>query len=505
MAWVFGLTGGIASGKSTVGRRFAERKVPVLDADQIARQIVEPGTPGLAALIEAFGPGILLPSGELDRKALAARVFGDPSQRATLNAITHPRIGAATHEAVARLAEQGEPLVCYEAALLIENGLADAFRPLVVVGTTEEEQLRRTRERDGATEEEARARVASQMPLAEKIRQADLVIYNEGTLEELLRRADEALDQVIARVGAPAERYRVRLLSLLGVDLIAPGQEIGELVGQVRVAPAAAGGGADGHVEVRHRPEELEGGGHQQVRVGELLTDEVPAPGGEGGPERQEPLAGLGPCGGVADPGESILAGEERGDGAGPGGDRPLERLGDEGGGGFPLRLRVREDLVGDQDAPGVEEPVAGLVPALDGLVLVGGEEGLAGALLLGVAGDGEGAEDHLLAVEEQGHRELAEGAAGGDAEQRLSEDRDVLDPLVGQVVVIEGPPGPLGPGRVVHLVEPHDPGVSPGGGGRSSACLLDAQSCRCRSSASTSAVTARWWAATVALLMALA
>ncbi|MDW8251084.1 MAG: dephospho-CoA kinase, partial [Myxococcales bacterium] len=203
MALVFGLTGGIASGKSTVGRRFAQRGVPVLDADQIAREIVEPGTPGLAALVKAFGPGILLPSGELDRKALAARVFHDPSQRAILNAITHPRIRAATYEAVARLADQGEPLVCYEAALLIENGLAEAFRPLIVVATSEAEQLRRTQERDGATEEEARARVASQMPLAEKIRQADWVIPNEGTLEELLRRADEVLDQVIARVGAP--------------------------------------------------------------------------------------------------------------------------------------------------------------------------------------------------------------------------------------------------------------------------------------------------------------
>lgn len=209
MAWVFGLTGGIASGKSTVGKRFAARKVPVLDADQIARQVVEPGTPGLAAIVEAFGSGVLLPSGELDRKALAAKVFSDPSLRSTLNAITHPRIAAATHEGIARLSEAGEALVCYEAALLVENGLADAFRPLIVVATAADEQVRRTRERDGATEEEARARVAAQMPLAEKVRQADLVIHNEGSLVDLLRKADEVLDEVIQRVGAPAERYRL--------------------------------------------------------------------------------------------------------------------------------------------------------------------------------------------------------------------------------------------------------------------------------------------------------
>lgn len=170
---------------------------------------MEPGTEGLAAVVEAFGIGVLEPSGELDRKALAALVFADGERRARLNAILHPRIAGATHEAIARLAEQGEPLVCYEAALLIENGLADAFRPLVVVAASEDEQLRRTRQRDGATEEEARARLAAQMPLADKVKQADFIIQNDGPLAELLRLADDVLDQVIDRVGAPAERYRL--------------------------------------------------------------------------------------------------------------------------------------------------------------------------------------------------------------------------------------------------------------------------------------------------------
>ncbi len=207
MTWVFGLTGGIASGKSTVGRRFAARRVPVIDADQVAREVVAQGTEGLAAVVEAFGASVLAPSGELDRKALAAIVFADPTRRATLNAITHPRIAAATREAIARLSAAGEPLVCYEAALLVENGLADAFRPLVVVAASPDEQVRRTRTRDGASEDEARARIASQMPLADKVQKADLVIHNDGPLEALLDQADQALAAVAQRTGVPLDRY----------------------------------------------------------------------------------------------------------------------------------------------------------------------------------------------------------------------------------------------------------------------------------------------------------
>lgn len=205
---LFGLTGGIASGKSTVAARFRERGLPVIDADQLARDVVRPGTPGLADIVKTFGSEILLSTGELDRKALAARVFSDDAARKTLNGIVHPRITEETMRIAMELGAAGEPLACYEAALLVENGMADAFRPLVVVAIPFEVQLARAMARDGSTEAEARGRLAAQMPLAEKVAVADVVIDNSGTLTMLVDRADEALFSVCARLGVDPSRYR---------------------------------------------------------------------------------------------------------------------------------------------------------------------------------------------------------------------------------------------------------------------------------------------------------
>lgn len=196
----FGLTGGIASGKSSVARRFRAQGVPVVDADQVAREVVEPGSDGLVEVVDAFGAGVVASDGTLDRKALAAVVFGDEAARRRLNAILHPRIAARTAELGATYAARGEPIVCYEAALLVENGVADAFRPLVLVAAPEEEQVRRTMARDGLTEAEARARLAAQMPLSAKRAVADHVIDNDGDLAQLERRADEVLAAI--RAGA---------------------------------------------------------------------------------------------------------------------------------------------------------------------------------------------------------------------------------------------------------------------------------------------------------------
>lgn len=193
---VFGLTGGLASGKSTVAARFRARGLPVIDADQLAREVVEIGTPGLAAVVEAFGPEVLQADGSLDRAKLADIVFHDRDKRRTLNAITHPRIAAATSERIAALDAAGEKLACYEAALLVENGLADAFRPLVVVAVPASVQAARAMARDAATEEHARARIASQLPLSAKTAVADYVIDNGGTREETERRADEVLEEI---------------------------------------------------------------------------------------------------------------------------------------------------------------------------------------------------------------------------------------------------------------------------------------------------------------------
>jgi dephospho-CoA kinase len=204
---LFGLTGGIASGKSKVAARLRLRGVPVIDADLLARQAVAPGTEGLAAIVRLFGADVLLPDGSLDRKKVAALVFSDDEKRRALNGIVHPQVTRLTFEEGARLRESGEPLACYEAALIVENGVADAFRPLVVVSAPEDVQVARTALRDGATEDEARARIRAQMPLAEKIKAADFVIENVGSLADLDRRTDEVLASICTRLGVDAQRY----------------------------------------------------------------------------------------------------------------------------------------------------------------------------------------------------------------------------------------------------------------------------------------------------------
>lgn len=193
---LFGLTGGIASGKSTVAARIRERGVPVIDADELAREVVLPGSAGLRALLEAFGPGIVDDGGMLQRKALAAIVFADAAQRRRLNAITHPLIAALARERAAALAAGGASLGCYEAALLVETGASNRYRPLVVVSCPEHVQIARIRARDAATEAEATARVRAQMPLADKVAAADFVIDTTGPLEETRRHTDDVLTAI---------------------------------------------------------------------------------------------------------------------------------------------------------------------------------------------------------------------------------------------------------------------------------------------------------------------
>ena len=183
-ARVIGLTGGIASGKSTVAAMLRELGAPVVDADELARRVVEPGSAGLAAIVERFGPEVLDAAGALDRKQLGARVFADPEARAALNAITHPRIAELSQREIARHAAAGAPVVIYEAALIVENELHRGLDGLIVVSVPAEVQLERLMARDGLGEDEARARLAAQLPLADKVAVADQVIDNAGTVEE---------------------------------------------------------------------------------------------------------------------------------------------------------------------------------------------------------------------------------------------------------------------------------------------------------------------------------
>jgi dephospho-CoA kinase len=199
---VFGLTGGLASGKSAVARMIRARGVPVLDADVVAREVAEKGSEGLAAIVEAFGEGVLAPDGSMDRAKVAEIVFADFAKLHALNDIIHPRIAALTAQRIAELEAAGEPLACYEAALLVENGLADAFRPLVVASVPEETQVARAMARDAATEAQVRARLAAQHSLAAKVAAADFVIDNSGDLAATEARVDEVLAAIRKQTGA---------------------------------------------------------------------------------------------------------------------------------------------------------------------------------------------------------------------------------------------------------------------------------------------------------------
>lgn len=180
---VVGLTGGIACGKTTVAEMFADLGIPVIDADDLAREVVEPGAPGLQLIVDEFGEGVLDASGRLDRKKVGEMVFGDEEARETLNAIMHPLIGAAGAEHIMAQQDNRAPYLLYEAALLVETRAYEAFSALIVVSAEESLQRLRLIARDGFSVSEANARIGSQLPLARKITVADYVVTNNGDLD----------------------------------------------------------------------------------------------------------------------------------------------------------------------------------------------------------------------------------------------------------------------------------------------------------------------------------
>jgi dephospho-CoA kinase len=208
MAHAFGLSGGIATGKSTVAARWRARGLPIVDADELAREVVARGSEGLLELVAAFGPDIVGASGELNRARMARVVFEDPLARRTLEGITHPRIIRAGAERIEAFGRSGEPLVCYEAALLVERGRARELRPLVIVTAPERAQIERAMTRSTMGEDEVRARIRAQLPLEDKVSVADFVIDNDGDSAALDARADDVLDAVCRRVGVDPSRYR---------------------------------------------------------------------------------------------------------------------------------------------------------------------------------------------------------------------------------------------------------------------------------------------------------
>jgi dephospho-CoA kinase len=185
-----GLTGGIGSGKSAVSRLLREHGAVVVDADLVAREVVDVGSPGLAAVVDAFGPEVLQDDGSLDRAALGRRVFSDRDALARLNAITHPRIAERTLELFRQAGESGTEVLVHDVALLVENGLTEGYDAIVVVAASPATQLDRLVRLRGMSEDEARARIASQLPLEDKLAVATHVIRNDGPLEELAPQVD---------------------------------------------------------------------------------------------------------------------------------------------------------------------------------------------------------------------------------------------------------------------------------------------------------------------------
>jgi dephospho-CoA kinase len=193
------LTGGIATGKSYVRARFEKLGVPTIDSDTLARDVVALGTPGLAEVVGRFGDGVIDPTGALDRKTLAAIVFADEAARLDLEAIVHPRIRATIARWFLSL-DASAPLAVADIPLLFETGRQDEFDAVIVVAVDPEMQVRRVMDRDGLSEQEARARIAAQLPLGDKTGRADYVIHTDGSFADTNSQVDQVYRDLIGQV-----------------------------------------------------------------------------------------------------------------------------------------------------------------------------------------------------------------------------------------------------------------------------------------------------------------
>jgi dephospho-CoA kinase len=195
-----GLTGGIGAGKSEVSRLLVEHGAVLIDADRIAREVVAPGTPGLAAVVDAFGTEVLTPDGALDRPRLGSIVFADPERLALLNSIVHPLVGARSHDL--ETAAPDDAVVVHDVPLLTENALAPLYDVVIVVDAAPGTQLDRLVRLRGMTEEDARARMAAQATREDRRKIADIVIDNDVPLAELEDRVQDVWDDLVRRAHA---------------------------------------------------------------------------------------------------------------------------------------------------------------------------------------------------------------------------------------------------------------------------------------------------------------
>ncbi len=195
-----GLTGGIASGKSTVSGMFRDFGVPVIDADLIAREVVAPGTPALKAIIDAFGEGVLTEDKSLNRARLGEIVFSDPAKKKILEGILHPEIIAEQDRQLRDIELTGNvPVAVVDAAVMIESGSWKRFDKIVVVDCDESQQIGRLCQRNAMNEEEAKRRVDAQMPLSEKVGYADYVIDNRGSIDDTRKQVEELIDMLFGK------------------------------------------------------------------------------------------------------------------------------------------------------------------------------------------------------------------------------------------------------------------------------------------------------------------
>ncbi|MEX1362331.1 MAG: dephospho-CoA kinase [Nannocystaceae bacterium] len=225
---VYGLTGGIGSGKSTVAELLEEYGVPVVSADELSRVVVAPGSEGLQAVIDKFGPEVVDDRGDLDRRRMASLVFGDPQRRRELEAILHPRIRDRFEQVLDALEKAGHEVAVYEVPLLFERNLQSEMKAVVLVTAPTDVRVARVRARDDVTETEVRARIAAQMDEDSKRRRADYIIENDGGLDDLRREVEFLLARFL-RVGHTARRPGSP-----------PGQQAGDIITGNTMPPTSA-------------------------------------------------------------------------------------------------------------------------------------------------------------------------------------------------------------------------------------------------------------------------
>jgi dephospho-CoA kinase len=256
-----GLTGGIGAGKSTVATRLAEHGAVLIDADRLAREVVKPGTPGLTALVEAFGEQVLAPDGTLNRPALAAVAFADADARARLNGIVHPLVGGRTAELLAAAAD--DAVVVHDVPLLVENGLAPMYHLVIVVDAAEDVRVKRIVEDRGMTEADAHARIAAQASDEQRRAVADVWLDNSGAVDEVQAAVDalwadrlvpyEANVRLHRVVEAPPQRrsdptWPAQAQRLIDRVRFVAGERV---VAVDHVGPTAAGEAAQDVIELR--------------------------------------------------------------------------------------------------------------------------------------------------------------------------------------------------------------------------------------------------------------